>query len=230
VSGGIPGGRGPKENASAIGQIAYIALSLYSVVNLIKAVYSAVKAFLTSAFQQISARLAGDRALKAMAAEVEQSSAKLAAPAAGAGQTAGKPATPAAGKAASTAAEVEVLEVWRVGHHDVVVVRTSEGLQAFYKRSGLGSLGQSDAAAAGARAGEWAPFEGFVARGPLVKERFTTEVSKDLYRYGTEEFKQIGKQLDRQTIPKGVDVGDNWGRVQRNLQESGVNVRFKLAN
>ena len=228
VSGGIPGGHGPKENASAIGQIAYIALSLYSVVNLIKAAYSAVKAFLTSAIEQISARLAGDRALKAMAAEVEQSAAKLAAPAAGAGQTAGKLATPAAGKAATAAAEVEVLEVWRVGHHDVVVVRTSEGLQAFYRRSGWGTLGQSDAAIRPA-AGKWVPFEGFMGRGHLVKERFTSGASKELYGYGTEEFKQIGNQLERQTIPKGVDVGDNWGRVQRNFEEAGVNVRVKLA-
>jgi RHS repeat-associated protein len=227
VSGGIPGGHGPKENVSVIGQMAYTVLSIYSVVNLIKAVYSAVKAFITSAFRQISARIAGDRALKTMAAEVEQSAAKLAAPAAGVEQGAAKAAAPAAGKAAS-AAEVEVLEVWRVGHHDVVVVRTSEGLQGFYRRSGLGSLGQSDAAAAGAQAGEWAPFQGFVGRGQLYKERFTTGVSKDLHRYGTEEFKQIGQQLDRQTIPKGVDAGENWGRVQRNFEESGVNVKFKL--
>jgi RHS repeat-associated protein len=104
VSGGIPGGHGPKEHVSVDGQAAYIALSIFNVVNLIEGIFSAVKAFVTAAFEQISARLAGDRAIKAMAAEIEQTAAKALAPTTQIEQSAAKAAAPAAGKAASAAA------------------------------------------------------------------------------------------------------------------------------
>ena len=77
----------------------------------------------------------------------------------------------------------------------------------------------------------WAPFDGFAGRGGLMKGRFTENVPAHLNGYGTEEFKQIAEQLDRQAIPErlGVDVGENWGRVQKNFEEQGVKVESKLA-
>jgi len=48
----------------------------------------------------------------------------------------------------------------------------------------------------------------------------------DLDRWGTEEFRQIGKQLaelDAQgKIPKGEDVGKAWRKIQAHLLRSGV--------
>jgi hypothetical protein len=68
VSGGIPGGMGPKENAGPNGQFLYAALSVYNLINMIKSIWLGAKAF-ASIFKRevldtIGARIAGDRALR----------------------------------------------------------------------------------------------------------------------------------------------------------------------
>ena len=73
ISGGIPGGTGAKENASELGQLAYIALSVISVADLAKAAWSLAKVVvgaIGSAFRTIAGRIAADRAMKQIATEV----------------------------------------------------------------------------------------------------------------------------------------------------------------
>ncbi len=114
--------------------------------------------------------------------------------------------------------------VWRYEGRDIVVVNTSQGPQAFYRRTGLGSGGRQHA---GAQRGEWVPFDGFGPGGHFEKGRFTGMPDTDpLYRYGTEEFRQISQWLSSQNLPRGQDVGDLFGIIQSALQDLGVHLRF----
>lgn len=113
-------------------------------------------------------------------------------------------------------------KVWHYAGRDIVVVRTSRGVQAFYRRTGLGSLGSGTASKGGAQAGDWAPFDGFMA-GHFSKARYTTNIQDpSLFRYGTKEFKSASDWLSRQTIGKGKDVGDAWGMIQEWLRTMGA--------
>ncbi len=79
----------------------------------------------------------------------------------------------------------------------IVVVETSEGPQGFYRRTGLGSGGASHS---GAQAGDWAPFDGIIG-GWFNKTRYTSMPETDtLFRFGTEEFRDISLWLNEQTI------------------------------
>jgi len=67
VSGGIPGGTGPKENASALGQVGYIAVTALGVIDLARGLWGAGKAAARAvggAYRTVAGRIAGDRALK----------------------------------------------------------------------------------------------------------------------------------------------------------------------
>jgi RHS repeat-associated protein len=67
VSGGIPGGTGPKENASELGQLAYLAVSVVGIIDLARGIWSLGKAAVGavgSAYRTVAGRLAGDRALR----------------------------------------------------------------------------------------------------------------------------------------------------------------------
>jgi hypothetical protein len=113
-------------------------------------------------------------------------------------------------------------KVWEYDGRQIVVVKTPNGPKAFYRRTGKG--GKSS----GAQPGDWVPFDGFrsqgVERGYFMKDAYLAE--GDLDRWGTEEFRQIGKQLaelDAQgKIPKGEDVGKAWRKIQAHLLRSGV--------
>lgn len=113
-------------------------------------------------------------------------------------------------------------KVWHFAGRDIVVVRTSRGVQAFYRRTGLGSLGSGGAKQAGAKAGDWAPFDGFIA-GHFLKARYTSlPKSHSLFRYGMQELKSASEWLARQGITKGDDVGDAWGKIQAWLKTMGA--------
>ena len=233
VSGGIPGGLGPKENADPATQAAYVAMSAYNFISFIRAGYSALRAMGGYAWRQISGRLAGDRALKALGTGAGQGGAK--ALAAGAGDDAARAAAAAGRSAAApgTPIAIEIAGAWREGHHDVLLVKYSGRVQPFYRRSGFGSLDEMPTHGAGAQKGQWAPFDGFLA-GDYDKIRFGTEagfpVGHPLRRFGTEEFRQISEQLGQMNIPKGmgISVKTEWDALQREFQKLGVNVRVPL--
>jgi RHS repeat-associated protein len=59
VSGGIPGGHGSKENASSAGQSLYVALAIFDVVSIAKALWSFGKAIFKKGVEAIATRTAG---------------------------------------------------------------------------------------------------------------------------------------------------------------------------
>jgi hypothetical protein len=64
VSGGIPGGMGPKENASRWGQFAYLGLALFDVVNVAKLAWSAGKSLVKRGISAIGRRFGRKAATK----------------------------------------------------------------------------------------------------------------------------------------------------------------------
>jgi RHS repeat-associated protein len=95
--------------------------------------------------------------------------------------------------------------------HFVAVAKTSVGNQAFYKRTGKGG------ASSGAKAGDWVPMDGispqrigFIASHPvrgvddiipqyprnwINKHEYTYNVSGELHRFGTQEFRNLGNRI-----------------------------------
>jgi hypothetical protein len=64
ISGGLPGGHGRAENASQALQSLYVAMAVFDVVSMGKALYSLGKALWEHTVETIAGRLAGDRALR----------------------------------------------------------------------------------------------------------------------------------------------------------------------
>ena len=112
-------------------------------------------------------------------------------------------------------------QIWHFDGRDVVIVDTPQGPLAFYRRTGWGSLGEKPAG--GAQKGDWAPFEGFYG-GQLVKPENLGE--GNLRRWSTEQHREIAQWLKSLNLPKGEDVGDAWGGIQRSLEDAGVPVRY----
>jgi hypothetical protein len=64
VSGGIPGGMGPKKNASWLGQLAYLGLAIADVVDFVKVAYSAGKSLVKKGISAIARRFEKKAAAK----------------------------------------------------------------------------------------------------------------------------------------------------------------------
>lgn len=127
------------------------------------------------------------------------------------------PAPAAAAAAGSSTFRIVGSRVLRYGGRDIVVVETSAGRQAFYRRTGLGGSN-----AGGAQAGEWAPFDGVMA-GWFDKARYVTGSADDvLYRFGTQENRRASEWLSQQAIRAGDDVGEVFSIVNQYLQELGA--------
>lgn len=108
-------------------------------------------------------------------------------------------------------------KVLRYGGRDIVVVETSAGRQAFYRRTGMGGTN-----AGGAQKGNWAPFDGVLA-GWFDKARYATGSADDvLYRFGTEENRRISEWLATQAIRAGDDVGEVFSIVNQYLKDLGA--------
>ena len=131
-------------------------------------------------------------------------------------------APPAAGAAAAGGASrfsfrLLSQRVLRYGGRDVVVVETSQGAQAFYRRTGMGG-----ANADGAQAGLWAPFDGVLA-GWFDKARYVAGAADDpLYRFGNQEFREASEWLGQQGIRAGDDVGEVFSIVNQFLDDLGA--------
>jgi hypothetical protein len=94
-----------------------------------------------------------------------------------------------------------VSPIYRIGQHDVAIVETSLGRQAFYRSTGVNS-GQP---------GKWFPVDEFHPwNGYLNKMEYTQrpglEKGQPLHRLGNEEFARISEQMGRQSIPRGAEV------------------------
>ena len=135
-----------------------------------------------------------------------------------AGPTTATAATTAGGGAAGSGAfRIVSNRVLRFAGRDIVVVETSAGRQAFYRRTGLGG-----ANAGGAQAGQWAPFDGILA-GWFDKARYVAGSADDvLFRFGTAENRAASEWLGQQSFAVGRDVGEVWSLVNQFLQEFGA--------
>ena len=112
--------------------------------------------------------------------------------------------------------------VWRYSGREIVVVRTSQGIQAFYRRTGLGGIRP------GPQRGEWAPFDGFLA-GDFAKDRYFRGIdpSNPLYGFGNEEFREASRWIARQRLPDAIEVTE-WRPIQLELQRLGARVAFHI--
>jgi len=127
------------------------------------------------------------------------------------------PATGAASAAAATNFRLLSPRVLRFGGRDVVVIQSSRGPQAFYRRTGMGGTN-----AGGAQAKEWAPFDGVFA-GWFDKAKYVMGSADDvLYRFGTEENRRASQWLSEQGIRAGDDIGEAWILVNEFLRELGA--------
>lgn len=99
-----------------------------------------------------------------------------------------------------------VSPVYRVGRHDVVVVETTVGRQAFYRSSGMNS----------GNPGKWYPVDEFMPHW-LNKGQYTEGPGlvegSPLHRLGSEEFARISKKLGEKSIPRGHDVPAGKGET-----------------
>lgn len=116
-------------------------------------------------------------------------------------------------------------QVWSFSGRRIVVLETSEGRQAFYLRTGLGPgrpIGH-----AGAQAGEWAPFDGFIPDGIFEKSRyFRVDSNNPLYSFGSQEFREASYWLSQQTLPEALQMTE-WRTIQLELQRLGARVTVR---
>jgi hypothetical protein len=96
---------------------------------------------------------------------------------------------------------VIVSPVYRLDLHDILIVQTSLGRQAFYRSTGMNSNNR----------GKWYPFDEILAAtGWVNKTAYTTgpglEEGQPLHRLGNVEFAQISEELTAMNIPRGVPV------------------------
>jgi hypothetical protein len=139
------------------------------------------------------------------------------APAAAAPKTGAAAPAAAAASAGGSSFRIVGSKVLHYGGRDVVVVETSAGRQAFYRRTGLGGSNKG-----GAQAGDWAPFDGVLA-GWFDKSRYAVGSADDvLYRFGTKENKAASEWLATQAIKAGDDVGDVFSIVNQYLKDLGA--------
>ena len=125
-------------------------------------------------------------------------------------------------------------EVWQYTGSDgvtrlIVVMNTSRGPQAFYKRSGTGQKPQSSTTGPG----NWVPFDGF-AVGDYSKGHYYTEhapssrpVPRELSGYGNQEFKEIGMWLNGQEITPTQVIEGDYLPIQEKLEALGAKVSVK---
>jgi hypothetical protein len=123
---------------------------------------------------------------------------------------------------------------------DIIVVELEDGtMQPFYRRSGSGDAVGDDAlltTGGGGGAHMWVPFDGIgqygMGRHWFRKTRFTQGRTADdpLYRYGTEELKDVGDALDQYFLMSrgadpywDVDGVDEMMPYAYNYQEVGPN-------
>ena len=135
------------------------------------------------------------------------------------GSTSAPPAAGAAAAGGASRFSFRLLSqrVLQYGGRDVVVVETSQGAQAFYRRTGMGG-----ANAGGAQAGQWAPFDGVLA-GWFDKARYVAGAADDpLYRFGNQEFREASEWLGQQGIRAGDDVGEVFSIVNQFLDDLGA--------
>lgn len=83
---------------------------------------------------------------------------------------------------------------------NIALVKMADGkLQPFYRRTGGGDLGKvpdPNLPAEGAFKGDWVPFDGLAPSGWFNKLRWAhQDINDPLFRYGTQEMKEIGKRL-----------------------------------
>lgn len=125
-------------------------------------------------------------------------------------------------------------EAWIYDGRMVRVVNTPTGPRAFYRRTGGG--GGSEIM--GAQPGDWVPFLGFKPNPggaqfikPPSAVRPAPSQPLTLLRWGNEEAMAASQWIQaqhRQLSPLAINVGENWGRIQRRLQDLGVFVDFPM--
>lgn len=115
-------------------------------------------------------------------------------------------------------------QVWRYSGREIVVLETSGGLQAFYRRTGL--CPGRPAGHAGAQAGELAPFDGFIA-GDFEKRRYFQNIASNspLYSFGSQEFREASRWIAQQTLPAAREMTE-WRQIQLELQRLGARVKM----
>lgn len=110
------------------------------------------------------------------------------------------------------------------------VVNTPTGPRAFYRRDGGGGIRPY-----GAQVGDWAPFLGFqptVGGAHLVKppSAVSPNTPSELYRWGNQEAYDANLWLQQQPDAPAVDVGEDWGIIQRWLEALGVYTEYPIGN
>ncbi|TDB67509.1 SpvB/TcaC N-terminal domain-containing protein [Arundinibacter roseus] len=122
-----------------------------------------------------------------------------------------------------------------VSGREVVSVATPEGPKAFYNRTGGGGTNSG-----GAKAGDWAPFEGFSQRDGVfeyngnmyrvpnewfIKHRISAglDESSPLYRFGSDQNISTSKWLLNQNIPKST-TSRSGAEVNPELQAAGIEI------
>jgi len=121
-------------------------------------------------------------------------------------------------------------EAWVYEGLQIRVVNTPTGPRAFYLRDGTGGIRPY-----GAQVGDWAPFLGFQpthGTAHLVKPPMAVSPNTPphLYRWGNEEAYQANLWLKQQPEIAAVDVGQEWGIIQRRLEELGVYTEYPMGN
>jgi hypothetical protein len=121
-------------------------------------------------------------------------------------------------------------EAWIYDGLPIRVVNTPTGPRAFYRRDGRGGVRPY-----GAQVGDWAPFLGFrplLYGAQLVKppSAVSPNTPPELYRWGNQEAVDADRWLKAQPQVPEIDVGVDWGIIQRRLEELGVFVEFPIGN
>jgi hypothetical protein len=121
-------------------------------------------------------------------------------------------------------------EAWVYNGLQIRVVNTPTGPRAFYLRDGTGGIRPY-----GAQVDDWAPFLGFqpTAGGAhLVKPPMAVSPNtpRNLYRWGNQEAYDANLWLKQQPNMQAVDVGGEWGIIQRRLEDLGVYTEYPIGN
>jgi len=111
-------------------------------------------------------------------------------------------------------------EVYRYSRRDIVFVRTSKGLQAFYRSTGESSD----------QRGKWFPFDEITA-GWYNKKSYCENIPEKslLYRLGSQEFKIISEKLEKMNIPEGKLL-DNGFKVNQLMDKQGARITANNVN
>jgi hypothetical protein len=122
-------------------------------------------------------------------------------------------------------------EAWIYDGLRIRVVNTPTGVRSFYQRDGRGGIEPY-----GAQIGDWAPHLGFRPLrygAQLIKppSAVSPNTPPDLYRWGNQEAYEAHLWVQAQPEPQWQEVGaEDWGIIQRRLEELGVFVGMPLGN